>query len=72
MCISDTKVFGTCEDADKDHDCDYGCDKVFGTCVDTDKDHDCDYGCDKVFGTCEDTDKTMLAIMVAIKYLEPA
>ena len=35
------------KDTDKDHDCDYGCDKVFGTCEDTDKDHACDYGCSK-------------------------
>ena len=51
------EAMGTCEDADKDHTCDYGCGKSYGTCEDADKDHDCDYGCNKVYGTCEDADK---------------
>ena len=41
-------VVTDCVDANKDHKCDYGCDKTFGDCVDVNKDHKCDYGCDKV------------------------
>ena len=51
------EAMGTCEDADKDHTCDYGCGKSYGTCEDADKDHACDYGCKKVYGTCEDENK---------------
>ena len=51
------EAMGTCEDADKDHTCDYGCGKSYGTCEDANKDHACDYGCNKVYGTCEDENK---------------
>ena len=46
----------TCEDADKDHKCDSGCNAEFGVCEDADKDHACDYGCGKAFGKCKDAD----------------
>ncbi|MBR3767406.1 MAG: hypothetical protein IKL10_04090, partial [Clostridia bacterium] len=51
------KEFGTHEDTDKDHACDYGCSETIGDCVDTNHDHKCDHGCGKEFGTHEDTDK---------------
>jgi hypothetical protein len=43
------EVLSECIDADKDHACDYGCDKVYGECADADKDGTCDYGCGKEF-----------------------
>lgn len=44
-------------DADKDHECDFGCGETMGIHDDTTLDHACDYGCSVTIGTCEDTDK---------------
>ncbi|MBO5428407.1 MAG: hypothetical protein J6A10_00360, partial [Peptococcaceae bacterium] len=50
-------TIGTCEDADLDHACDYGCDEYYGTHEDADKNHACDYGCTVAIGECVDNDK---------------
>ena len=55
--LSDLPFVHTCEDADKNHVCDNGCEEILGICEDANKDHACDYGCAKVYGTCEDADK---------------
>ena len=36
-------AMGECADADKDHKCDYGCDKAFGTHEAADGSHSCAY-----------------------------
>ena len=44
-------------DANKDHNCDYGCSVAIGEHTDANIDHVCDYGCSVAIGVHEDTNK---------------
>ena len=55
QCDACEAAMGECADADKDHKCDYGCDKAFGTHEEAEGSHTCDY-CGEKVSDCADND----------------
>lgn len=55
QCDACEAAMGECADADKDHKCDYGCDKAFGTHEEAEGSHTCAY-CGEKVSDCADND----------------